>query len=92
MGSRKKNIDHKRFTITTNIDVYFCESASPRQAGSNKNTYRLLRQYFPKVTGLSAHTQAKPSSVARQLNERPRKTLVYETPAKRFNERVSLTS
>ena len=84
--------DHKRFTLETNIDVYFCDPRSPWQRGSNENTNRLLRQYFPKGTDIAVHSQAKLNAVARQLNERPRKTLEFETPAERFNACVALTS
>ncbi|NTU74108.1 IS30 family transposase [Candidatus Roizmanbacteria bacterium] len=84
--------EHRRFQVETNIDVYFCDPNSPWQRGSNENTNRLLRQYFPKGTDLSVHSQAKLSAVARQLNERPRKTLNYETPAERFKTCVASTS
>ena len=83
--------DHKRFSVATDIPVYFCDPSSPWQRGSNENTNRLLRQYFLKGTDLSEHSQVELNRVARQLNERPRKTLDYETPAERFSACVAST-
>jgi len=82
----KELADHRRFTLATNIDVYFCDPQSPWQRGSNENTNGLLRQYFPKGTGLGARRQTELQAVALALNTRPRKTLGWRTPAEALNE------
>ena len=87
----KELSDHRRFSLETDIDVFFCDPRSPWQRGSNENTNGLLRQYFPKGTDLSVYSQADLNRVARQLNERPRKTLEFETPAEKFNACVAST-
>jgi IS30 family transposase len=78
----KELADHQRLTLATEVEVYFCDPRSPWQRGSNENTNRLLRH-------LSLHSQAKLTAIARQLNERPRKTLLYQTPAEKFAECVA---
>jgi IS30 family transposase len=87
----KEMADHKRFTLDTDIKVYFCDPKSPWQRGSNENTNGLLRQYFPKGMNLSNIHQNRLNAVARRLNERPRETLNFETPAERFNQCVAST-
>jgi len=87
----KEMADHKRFTLATDIQVYFCDPRSPWQRGSNENTNGLLRQYLPKGIDISSYSQAKLNAFARQLNERPRKTLGYQTPAQMFSQTVALT-
>jgi IS30 family transposase len=82
---------HKTFTVATNVKVYFCDPQSPWQRGSNENTNGLLRQYFPKRTDLSGYTQAELDQVALRLNQRPRKTLGFETPASRLQASVATT-
>jgi IS30 family transposase len=85
----KELADHQRLKLATDVEVYFCDPRSPWQRGSNENTNRLLRQYLPRGTDLALHSQAKLNAIARRLNERPRKTLLYQTPAEKFAECVA---
>ena len=87
----KEMADHQRFTLATDVKVYFCDPRSPWQRGSNENANGLLRQYLPKGIDLSGYSQSKLNAIARRLNERPRKTLLYETPAQRFHQAVAST-
>jgi IS30 family transposase len=81
--------DHKRFSVATDVSVYFCDPQSPWQRGSNENTNGLLRQYFPRYTDLSGYSQDDLDAVALQLNARPRKTLGFITPAAKLAETVA---
>jgi transposase, IS30 family len=82
---------HKRFTVATDVQVYFCDPQSPWQRGTNENTNGLLRQYFPKGTELSHYSQADLNKIALRLNQRPRKTLGFNTPASKLEASVALT-
>jgi IS30 family transposase len=82
---------HKGFTVATNVKVYFCDPQSPWQRGTNENTNRLLRQYFPRGTDLSRYSQLDLDKIALRLNQRPRETLGFQTPADRLQASVALT-
>jgi IS30 family transposase len=88
----KEMADHQRFSLATDIKVYFCDPQHPWQRGSNENTNGLLRQYFPKGMDLSNVHQNRLNAVAKRLNDRPRKTLSYYSPAEKFYECVAATS
>jgi IS30 family transposase len=85
----KEMANHKRFSLATDVQVYFCDPHQPWQRGSNENTNGLLRQYFPKGMDLSDISQSKLNAIARRLNERPTETLGFETPAERFAKCVA---
>ena len=87
----KEMADHARFTVDTGVQVYFCDPKSPWQRGTNENTNRLLRQYFPKGTDLRALSQHQLDAVAAELNGRPRETLGFKTPSAKFYEAVATT-
>ena len=80
---------HADFTVATGVQVYFCDPKSPWQRGSNENTNRLLRQYFPKGHPLDGYSQNKLNAIARELNERPRQTLNFATPAETLNDALT---
>jgi IS30 family transposase len=83
---------HKEFTVATDVKVYFCDPQSPWQRGTNENTNFLLRQYFPRGTDLAPISQAQLDHVALRLNQRPRKTLGFQTPASKLQASVASTA
>src|ERR1700734_2660054 len=83
---------HKSFTMATDVQVYFCDPQSPWQRGSNENTNGLLRQYLPKRADLSGYSQSELDEIARRLNQRPRKTLGFQTPADKLQSSVGVAT
>jgi IS30 family transposase len=82
---------HKTFSVATDVKVYFCDPHSLWQRGKNENTNRLLRQYLPKQMDLSRYTQSEPDKIALRLNQRPRKTLKFQTSASKLQASVAST-
>src|SRR5215207_4237304 len=80
--------EHRRFSVESGVEVYFCDPRSPWQRGSNENTNGLLRQYFPKGESLEGISQERLDEVAGKLNGRPRETLGFRTPAEKLAELI----
>jgi IS30 family transposase len=87
----KEMASHKQLTLATDIQLFFCDPQYPWQRGTNENTNGLLRQYLPKGIEVSTYSRARLNALARRLNERPRKTLDFQTPAEMFSQTVAST-